>query len=306
MIFLLDYVHNHYREDLRMADYAKVVGYTPRHMNVLFKNCLGETFGSYLRSLRMETAKKDLESGIPVADAGKKLSFQSKSGFRKTFKDYYGVSPKDFVSGRVPVRKYEKRYDYRDSVSCSGWGRGSNPTPDGLWEFGYYDPKTEEYRLMHWEGKLRRSQAQEYRILPYSGQFEAPYDKEAPSDLSWYCNHRFWGYGMHPGSGLRSVRSFVCPYGGSAVISVSAGRICDLRQKDTPCSLQLFLNGTPVSPTKEPIVLSDTQPVHLRGELSVNCGDRISLHLDAMGDNHCDGIVIYRQRIDYVSLDSHE
>ena len=301
---LLCHIHEHYAEDLSLEDYAKTVGYSSHHVQTIFQSYLGQTMGSYLRELRMIAALEYLEEGRSVSEVGKMLSFSSESGFRRRFKNHYGISPKAFLMGEKPAVSYLKRYEYRSSARDTNWGTGENPTPDGLWEFDYYDPETDEYRKMHWsEIGNDHVNSRENVLLPDSGLFEAPYEKAHRSDRSWYCLHRFWGYGMHPGKAVQSVRTFISPHSGVLEITLSAGRICELYKGDTPCSLHLRQNGVPLPSVEEPYVLSDTKPLHLKEKISVKKGDRISLHLDSMDNIHCDGIMIYRQRMDFLEID---
>lgn len=281
---ILDYMEQHLREKISVEEIARAVGYSPWHCNRLFKAYFGESMASYLRQLRMDAAKGALKESGSVERVAKALSFHSPEGFSRAFQAQFGITPSRYLQGGEAKEKFLKIYEYRATPDT--WGTGVNPTADGLWEFGYYDLLTEEYGLMEWDG----------------GQFVAPFHAPIVQDTRWYCRHRMDGYGMHPGRMTQSVRVFCCPHSGEIEAFFSVGRIAKVNATGNPCSVQLFHNETPLSPVDGAAVLDNTEAVFLTGTCSVRAGDRISLHLDAMGDSGRDGVFLYRQRIGYLTV----
>ncbi len=275
------YVEKHYWEDIGIEDIAKHVGYTPRHCNVIFKSCCGETLGSYLLTLRMEDAKRLLDSGLSVGRVARALSYRPR-GFFRAFRGFYGVSPSEYVkTGRTLKHAYQT-YEWKCKEST--WGRGINPTSDGLWEFAYYNPKTKEYGLMEWFRRFRH--------------FRAPFTvSDNRIDPNWYCRNRSGGNGMHPGRATQAVRAFLCPDSGTVEVFFSVGRLTEVKPVYTPCSVQLWHGDRPLG---EPLVLTDKSPRYLTATLQVQKGDRIRLHLDPMGNHVGDGVFLYRQKISYI------
>lgn len=204
----LDYVNRHFRENIGIEDIARMVGYSPRHCNLMFKNCYGETLASYLRRLRLNAAKEELKTGKSIKTVAKELGFSSESGFRRVFKENFGIAPLDYVKGGTLQERYVKSYEYI-ATNC-GWGSGDNPTADGLWEFSYYDNVTKEYALMEWNGTY----------------FCAPYQVSGTTDRAWYCRNWRRGYEIHPGKEVQAVHSFICPYSGTVELLYSIGRCC--------------------------------------------------------------------------------
>ncbi|MBO5222464.1 MAG: helix-turn-helix transcriptional regulator [Clostridia bacterium] len=288
-----NYMRKHYWEPIGVEDVAKSVGYSPRRCNLLFKTCCGETLGEYLKTLRMEDAKRSLNSKTPIDRVAMSLSYTPR-GFRKAFQEYFGISPSQYVAGEKTCETYVKNYEY---TSEGNWGEGKNPTPDGLWEFACYDPSTKEYLLMNW------SESQ--------GQFLSPL-YNCRTSPQWYCRNRGGGYGMHPGRATHAVKTFVCPEDGEVEILFSVGRNYIWRRRwssvwksySTPCSAQLYLNDVPLG---NALVMETVDPVFLKASCSVRAGDRIQVHIDPMEDHKHDGVVFYRQKISYTSIaeDSH-
>ncbi|MNI32731.1 Bifunctional transcriptional activator/DNA repair enzyme AdaA [compost metagenome] len=69
----------------------------PSYFSRLFKKETGETFIEYVTRMKMETAKKWLNtSNKSVEEISKMLGFDNKSYFLKVFKTYSGMSPNEY------------------------------------------------------------------------------------------------------------------------------------------------------------------------------------------------------------------
>ncbi len=286
LIKVFKYTDENFAKGITIEDVATRIGYSPCWFNRLFKQYYGKSFGEYLRELRMKYAKEMLKTGRGILSVAKELSY-TPQGFRKAFREHYGVSPADFVKTGITRESYVKEYEYRYSEDV--WGKGQNPTPDGLWEFAYYNPKTNEYSLMDWYAPKRY--------------FYAPFLKRDKSDPNWYCRNRTKGYGIHPGKEIQAVRSFLCPHDGRVEVLFSVGRTHKLKKsKTTPCSVRLFHEDQPIFPVSEAAVLKDNSALFCKATCTVKKGDRIRLHADSMGDIHGDALILYRQNIRYLEL----
>ncbi len=227
----------------------------------------------------MEKAKELLQRGWSAVKTAEALSYTPR-GFRKAVMSHFGVLPSQLKEGKTGAR-FVKEYEYRYSEEM--WGKGQNPTPDGLWEFAYFRPDTGEYGLMEWDDEKDHFQAP-------SREFYDPY---------WYCLNRDQGYGMHPGKVARSVRTFHCPHSGTAEIFFSVGRNANFRHWHQPTEVHLYRNGVPL---QEPVVLRTFDPIFFTATLPVKKGDLISLHLGHLGNHRATGVHLYRQRIAYLEL----
>ena len=283
-----NYMHKHYLEPVGVEDVAKSVGYSPRRANLLFKICCGETIGDYLRTLRMEDARRSLATKTPIDRVALSLSYTPR-GFRKAFQEYFGISPSQYLAGEQTCELYVKVYEY---TSEGNWGNGENPTSDGLWKFFCYDPGTQELVPMEWNALQDRFQSPQY---------------DCRSSSQWYCQNRNCGNGMHPGRATHAVKAFLCPQDGRVEIFYSVGRCVPYRRKwnrtwkswKTPCAARLYRNGEPLG---DAAVMATVDPVFLKATCSVCAGDEIRLHIDPLEDHVGDGVVLYRQRIAYLNV----
>lgn len=71
-------------------------GYSISQLSAMIKEYLGESFRSYLISLRMEKAKNLLKTELRVAEISEQVGYSSVSHFMKTFRNYFGEKPSYF------------------------------------------------------------------------------------------------------------------------------------------------------------------------------------------------------------------
>lgn len=280
---ILKYANANFRKKINVNDIAKHAGYTSWHCNLLFQEYYGERLGEYLTSLRMKEARKLLDSGFSIGRVAKTLNY-SPRGILKAFRTYYGVSPSEYVKTGKTLERYPKTYEW--NPADDNWGKGENPTSDGLWEFAYYNPATQEYALMEWFDRFQY--------------FRAPIPKpNAYNHPNWHCRNRDFGNGMHPGKATQAVRTFRCPHSGTVEVFFSFGRDIPIKKNYTPCSAQLFHNDRALT---EDVVMKTAEPVQFRVICTVRAGDTIRFHLDPMGYHRGDGTWLYRQQIRYLEI----
>ena len=65
-----------------------------------FKREIGCTPHHWLRKLRIEAAKRLLETGLDVTETGLSVGFASLSGFEQAFHELVGMLPKDYRRGK--------------------------------------------------------------------------------------------------------------------------------------------------------------------------------------------------------------
>jgi len=72
------------------------------YANLIFKQHTGQTIFDYLVSRRMEEAKKLLQDPyVKIYEVAEKVGYKSKSYFTSIFKEYFGMTPKQFMD-RLP------------------------------------------------------------------------------------------------------------------------------------------------------------------------------------------------------------
>ncbi len=78
-----------------LAEVAEKSGFSPTHFSYLFHKEIGMTFKSWLESIRIEHAKRLLESGdMKVLEVAMECGFGSASHFIRAFRENTGVTPK--------------------------------------------------------------------------------------------------------------------------------------------------------------------------------------------------------------------
>jgi transcriptional regulator GlxA family with amidase domain len=98
-------MESRYPKTLAIDGIAREVGISPRHFKRRFKQAIGETPLSYLQQVRIEAAKKRLESSRdPISDITWQIGYTDTSSFCRLFKKTTGLSPRDYRAKFSPPR----------------------------------------------------------------------------------------------------------------------------------------------------------------------------------------------------------
>lgn len=93
----IQYICNHYKEDIRLSDVATVAHMNPSYFSFLFKKEVGITFVDYLNGLRIEESKNLLVNTTDsILDIAVSLGFTSQNYFARIFKKKTGRTPKQY------------------------------------------------------------------------------------------------------------------------------------------------------------------------------------------------------------------
>ncbi|QUL53157.1 response regulator transcription factor [Paenibacillus tritici] len=90
---MVDLIHRHYDENLKLETLADVFAYSSAYLGKLFKNSMGCSFNTYLDTIRIEKAKELLDQGSKIHQAASKVGFSDVDYFREKFKKIAGISP---------------------------------------------------------------------------------------------------------------------------------------------------------------------------------------------------------------------
>ena len=95
---LIDYINEHYGEDLSLYDIAEKVFYIhPNYLSKLLKMETGMTFSRYLTFIRMDKAKQMLcDSTLSISAISGFVGYNSPSYFVQTFHRMMGMTPNEF------------------------------------------------------------------------------------------------------------------------------------------------------------------------------------------------------------------
>lgn len=90
---MVDLIHRHYAENLKLETLADVFTYSSAYLGKLFKNSMGCSFNAYLDTIRIEKAKELLDQGSKIHQAASRVGFSDVDYFREKFKKIAGISP---------------------------------------------------------------------------------------------------------------------------------------------------------------------------------------------------------------------
>lgn len=93
----LNYITNHYNENITLEEISKEVGLSPKYFNKFFKDLTGETPFGYLISYRIEQSERMLiNSDSSITKIAMDCGFSDASYYIRTFKKIKGKSPSKF------------------------------------------------------------------------------------------------------------------------------------------------------------------------------------------------------------------
>ncbi len=95
--YLKKYFENNFSYKINFNILSETIGYSPNHLNFLFKKYVGQTMYAYLIDIRIMKAKEMLiNSNAKVEKICKKCGFSSAARFSRFFKEKTGVSPSQY------------------------------------------------------------------------------------------------------------------------------------------------------------------------------------------------------------------
>ena len=91
------FIAEHFKEELKIEAVAKRAGMSVRDFSRRFKTATGEAFSSYVQKLRIEKAKRLLEStDFSASEIMYKVGYNDDRSFRRLFKEHTGLAPKNY------------------------------------------------------------------------------------------------------------------------------------------------------------------------------------------------------------------
>lgn len=89
-----DYIHEHFRESIRIADVAAVAGVHAAHLAAVFRSAHGSSIGAYVRRLRVDwAAERLMATDLPIANIAAQAGFADQAHLTRWFRHITGWSP---------------------------------------------------------------------------------------------------------------------------------------------------------------------------------------------------------------------
>ncbi|MEC0334016.1 response regulator transcription factor [Paenibacillus macerans] len=96
--FMTQYIHEHYAEEVTLAELSEKIYISRNHLSIIFKNMTGETFNNYLTRVRIEKARELLmERKMLVYEVAERVGYKNVPYFSTLFKKMTGLNPTDFI-----------------------------------------------------------------------------------------------------------------------------------------------------------------------------------------------------------------
>ncbi|MGG1517261.1 response regulator [Paenibacillus oryzisoli] len=93
------YIHEHYMDDMQVAELAKLVHMHPSYVGQMFRQEVGENLSDYVNRVRMEKASELLENTtMKIYEVSSAVGISDYRYFCKVFKSYTGFTPTQFKS----------------------------------------------------------------------------------------------------------------------------------------------------------------------------------------------------------------
>jgi AraC family transcriptional regulator len=86
----------HFAQPLLLTTVAERVGVHPVHLARTFRRCYQTTFAGYLRQLRIEFARRELNGSASLSAIASAAGFCDQSHFSRSFKQYTGMTPAEY------------------------------------------------------------------------------------------------------------------------------------------------------------------------------------------------------------------
>ena len=94
---ITSYMKENYAGEMTLEAVARIFGYSPAYLSRMFQKYAGITFKSYLHSIPLRYALKDLESGkYSITETALRNGFSGSKGLARAFQKTYGMLPSEY------------------------------------------------------------------------------------------------------------------------------------------------------------------------------------------------------------------
>lgn len=94
---VIRYIHANYNHELSLNEIAEKLFLSPSWVSRLFQKATGETFVSYVKRIRLDYVKRDLEeTDLPIMQVAMGNGFSTPSILNRSFKAEFGITPSEY------------------------------------------------------------------------------------------------------------------------------------------------------------------------------------------------------------------
>lgn len=93
-----DYIEQHFGQPMSIEELSNAAGFSKYHFSRIFQSMLHESLAHYVNRIRMENALFLLvhRADKNITDIAYELGFTDSAVFSRAFKNYYGISPREY------------------------------------------------------------------------------------------------------------------------------------------------------------------------------------------------------------------
>lgn len=103
----IDYIEENLKNDISIADCARVSGYSSYHFIRVFREATGFTPAEYIRKRRLTEIIKNMRDGVPVSDIAFEYGFNSRENFTRAFVAEHRILPTEYRTARNSLKLCE-------------------------------------------------------------------------------------------------------------------------------------------------------------------------------------------------------
>ena len=94
---IIDYINQHYAENLTIGKLSELMGYSKTHFMTIFKQHTGTSCTEFIIQARLHAACEELRNSVkPVLEIATNVGFNNLSNFNRQFKHYYDQTPSQY------------------------------------------------------------------------------------------------------------------------------------------------------------------------------------------------------------------
>ncbi len=116
-----NYIDTKYMENITIEDISKMLNMDRHYISRVFKSEVGLSMKAYLLKIRLEKAAALIKDNYTVSEAVQMVGYSDISNFSHKFKEFFGVSPKDYANKKSIIPYASKETETQKSIDNYNW-----------------------------------------------------------------------------------------------------------------------------------------------------------------------------------------